>query len=74
MHFMQRFVANFVTGTELWNFCMPSCMQVCSAMFDGLSRGMERAVRLIGKDATLTPENVKEPLKEVRVGEEERKE
>lgn len=37
-----------------------------AAMFDSLSRGMEKAVRMLGKDGTLTKENVKEPLKEVR--------
>ncbi|GFR45739.1 hypothetical protein Agub_g7155 [Astrephomene gubernaculifera] len=39
---------------------------VRAAMFDNLSRSMEKAMRLIGKDGTLTAENMKEPLKEVR--------
>ncbi|PNW76876.1 hypothetical protein CHLRE_11g479750v5 [Chlamydomonas reinhardtii] len=37
-----------------------------SAMFDSLSRSIEKAQRLIGKSGTLTAENMKEPLKEVR--------
>lgn len=36
-----------------------------AAMFDNLSKSMEKARRLIGKSGTLTAENMKEPLKEV---------
>ncbi|GLI66763.1 hypothetical protein VaNZ11_010730 [Volvox africanus] len=39
---------------------------VRAAMFDNLSRSLEKAQRLIGKTGTLTAENMKEPLKEVR--------
>ncbi|GLC37601.1 hypothetical protein PLESTB_001669100 [Pleodorina starrii] len=39
---------------------------VRAAMFDNLSRSIEKAQRLIGKTGTLTAENMKEPLKEVR--------
>lgn len=39
---------------------------VRAAMFDNLSKSMEKARRLIGKSGTLTAENMKEPLKEVR--------
>jgi len=35
-------------------------------MFDNLSRSMEKAWKLVSKDGKLTPENVKEPLKEIR--------
>jgi len=35
-------------------------------MFDTLSRSVERAWKLVSKDGKLTPENVKEPLKEIR--------
>ncbi len=39
-----------------------------AAMFDNLSKSMEKARRLIGKSGTLTAENMKEPLKEVGEG------
>lgn len=39
---------------------------VRAAMFDNLSKSMEKARRLLSKDGTLTAENMKEPLKEVR--------
>ena len=35
-------------------------------MFDNLSRSMEKAWKLVSKDGKLSPENVKEPLKEIR--------
>ena len=37
-----------------------------AAMFDNLSRSMEKAWKLVSKDGKLSPENVKEPLKEIR--------
>lgn len=37
-----------------------------AAMFDNLSRSMEKAWKLVSKDGKLTPENIKEPLKEIR--------
>lgn len=37
-----------------------------AAMFDNLSRSMEKAWKMVSKDGKLTPENIKEPLKEIR--------
>uniref|UniRef100_A0A7S3VP79 signal-recognition-particle GTPase n=1 Tax=Dunaliella tertiolecta TaxID=3047 RepID=A0A7S3VP79_DUNTE len=37
-----------------------------SAMFDKLSRSVEKAWKMVSKDGKLTPENIKEPLKEIR--------
>ncbi|MEW5305596.1 MAG: hypothetical protein WDW36_008128 [Sanguina aurantia] len=39
---------------------------VRAAMFDSLSRGMEQAFKMLGSNTTLTADNMKEPLKEVR--------
>ncbi|KAG1654699.1 hypothetical protein FOA52_003924 [Chlamydomonas sp. UWO 241] len=39
---------------------------VRAAAFDNLSRSMEKAWKMVSKDGRLTPENVKEPLKEIR--------
>mmetsp|Transcript_6365 Transcript_6365/g.14123 ORF Transcript_6365/g.14123 Transcript_6365/m.14123 type:complete len:540 (+) Transcript_6365:46-1665(+) len=51
----------------------PTCRQGRStvvvtraAMFDNLSRSVEKAWKMVSKDGKLTPENVKEPLKEIR--------
>jgi len=35
-------------------------------MFDALSRSLESAWKSLQKDARLTPENLKEPLKDIR--------
>ena len=50
---------------------MPSrgrALRICTraAMFDNLSRSMEKAWKLVSKDGKLTAENIKEPLKEIR--------
>ena len=50
---------------------MPSrgrALHLCTraAMFDNLSRSMEKAWKLVSKDGKLSPENIKEPLKEIR--------
>ncbi|KAG2491550.1 hypothetical protein HYH03_010121 [Edaphochlamys debaryana] len=43
-----------------------ACVAVRAAMFDSLSSSIQKAQRLIGKSGTLTKENMKDPLKEVR--------
>lgn len=55
-------------GTRQPVAALPGCLQLCirSAMFDKLSRSVERAWKMVSKDGKLTPENVKEPLKEIR--------
>jgi len=37
-----------------------------SAAFDSLSRSVQKAWKMVSKDDKLTPENIKEPLKEIR--------
>jgi signal recognition particle GTPase len=41
-------------------------VSVRAAMFDNLSRSMEKAWKLVSKDSKLSAENIKEPLKEIR--------
>jgi signal recognition particle subunit SRP54 len=36
------------------------------AMFDNLSRGLEKAWDMVRKDGRLTPDNIKEPMREIR--------
>jgi signal recognition particle subunit SRP54 len=43
-----------------------SVQVVRSAMFDNLTRGLDKALASLKKDAKLTPDNVKEPMREIR--------
>ena len=39
---------------------------VRAGMFDNLSQSLEKAWDVVRKDGKLTPENVKEPMREIR--------
>lgn len=43
-----------------------TALRTRAAMFDGLSRSLEKAWDSVRKDGKLTAENVKEPMREIR--------
>lgn len=44
----------------------PRRLVIQAAMFDNLSRSMEKAWKMVSKDGKLTAENIKDPIKEIR--------
>ncbi len=57
-----------IDGGGLWSGTQgrTSVLVTRAAMFDTLSRSMEKAWKTISKDGKLSAENVKEPLKDIR--------
>ncbi len=44
----------------------PQGLVVRAAMFDNLSQSINKAWKMVQKDGKLTPDNMKEPMKEIR--------
>lgn len=44
----------------------PRVLRTQAAMFDGLSRSLEKAWDIVRKDSKLTADNIKEPMREIR--------
>eukprot|EP00798_Chlamydomonas_sp_ICE-L_P008982 gene8982-16118_t len=61
-----RLARRSVVVTKAAMFDKLSLSMEKAAMFDKLSRSMEKAYKSISKDGKITPENVKEPLKDIR--------
>ena len=49
-----------------WRRQRGTALTTRAAMFDGLSRSLEKAWDTVRKDGKLTAENIKEPMREIR--------